>query len=116
MSLLPVSGANTLVYGSDNAGENIFNKREDVADWMKTAGTNMGLRGHLCGSGLEKALFYAPTDIEVHQGFVRPILPATQQPSLLVLHASSIHPPGTHSTGSKGGISPDPPCLVVHPI
>jgi hypothetical protein len=36
-----------LVYGSDNGGKDVYNKRKDVALWMEMAAESINLKGIL---------------------------------------------------------------------
>eukprot|EP01127_Copromyxa_protea_P017015 TRINITY_DN5149_c0_g4_i2.p1 TRINITY_DN5149_c0_g4~~TRINITY_DN5149_c0_g4_i2.p1 ORF type:complete len:1162 (-),score=193.15 TRINITY_DN5149_c0_g4_i2:138-3623(-) len=69
MSLLPVSGKDTLVYGSDNGGDNVYNLRDDVAECMRQTAEKLNIKGHLCGMKRQEVLFHSATDIEVHGGY-----------------------------------------------
>eukprot|EP01130_Rhizamoeba_saxonica_P010902 TRINITY_DN4498_c0_g1_i2.p1 TRINITY_DN4498_c0_g1~~TRINITY_DN4498_c0_g1_i2.p1 ORF type:complete len:523 (+),score=91.65 TRINITY_DN4498_c0_g1_i2:150-1571(+) len=65
VSCLPIG--DTLVYGSQNAGVNVYNSSSEVRRIMQMAGEKLNLRGHLCGKRSENTcLLYGPCDIEVH--------------------------------------------------
>jgi len=64
MSVLPIS-SKTIIYGSDTAGVNVYNKDENFNQLMIQASEKLNLRGHLVGFN-EQILIYGPCDIEGH--------------------------------------------------
>lgn len=84
-SILPISHADTLVYGSCDMGATVKDDNKVLSKLMEKAGRQMNIKGHLAGKNGD-AFLYAPTDIEGHLGrdrrfyvldFARTFPPAT---------------------------------------
>eukprot|EP00698_Gefionella_okellyi_P008753 TRINITY_DN2189_c0_g1_i3.p1 TRINITY_DN2189_c0_g1~~TRINITY_DN2189_c0_g1_i3.p1 ORF type:complete len:714 (-),score=144.48 TRINITY_DN2189_c0_g1_i3:1496-3637(-) len=65
-SVLPLSGRNSLVYGSCDGGVTVEDKNPEVAFAMRSAAKIFNIKAHCVGS--EEKLLYGPGDIEVHIG------------------------------------------------
>eukprot|EP01091_Cochliopodium_minus_P008798 TRINITY_DN2050_c0_g2_i9.p1 TRINITY_DN2050_c0_g2~~TRINITY_DN2050_c0_g2_i9.p1 ORF type:complete len:1349 (-),score=401.15 TRINITY_DN2050_c0_g2_i9:136-4182(-) len=66
ISLLPI-GKDTIVYGSFDAGNTVYDSEPKVNEMMEKLGKKMNIKGHIVG-GKKKVLIYGPADIEVHKG------------------------------------------------
>jgi hypothetical protein len=66
-SILPISHADTLVYGSCDMGATVKDDNKVLSKLMEKAGRQMNIKGHLAGKNGD-AFLYAPTDIEGHLG------------------------------------------------
>lgn len=67
MTVLPILGNDTLVYGSADAGKTIHQNAE-VHKLLEALGNRLNLRDHPVGGG--SARMVTPLDLEVHEGFV----------------------------------------------
>ena len=68
MTLLPV-GKETLVYGSNNAGQTVVKSHKGFAKLMRHAGEQLNLRPHLCGCQPRYAKkLWTGADVEGHVG------------------------------------------------
>jgi hypothetical protein len=65
MSLLPISGHDTLVYGSSDGGKTVMASYPDFNQLMERAGKLLNLKPHLCGREDPK-LLVMPVDVEGH--------------------------------------------------
>eukprot|EP01133_Synstelium_polycarpum_P007370 gene7370-8589_t len=59
-------GPGTLVYGSDDQGENVHDDNAAMSSKMKQAAEILNLKGHMTGQADAKKLLYGPCDIEGH--------------------------------------------------
>lgn len=64
-SLLPISGRDTLIYGSCDAGKTVQTTDPHFNDLMERAGTLLNLKPHYAGRDNPK-LIYMPVDVEGH--------------------------------------------------
>jgi hypothetical protein len=97
MCLLPVSGSNTLVYGSGDAGNTIHSgeKVNGLPELMRDIAKELNIKEHKVkqGDGTVKSIHTA-VDVEVHQG-------NDEEKRLYALDFARLMPPQSPSRKSK---------------
>jgi len=68
MSLLPVKGQKTLIYGSRDAGRTVVTKDERFNEAMRIAGKNLNIASSFRGIKEPGAMMHSAIDIEGHLG------------------------------------------------
>lgn len=70
-SLLPISGASTICYGTGNSGVTLHNSQPRLTRKMQLAGRTLNLKPHTVWDrvGATKEVFHVAADVEGHLGF-----------------------------------------------
>jgi hypothetical protein len=69
MSILPIRGSETIIYGSDNYGETIHNENVEMESLLQRAGKIMNIKDHRCGLNPDTSkTLSSPADLEGHYG------------------------------------------------
>lgn len=64
LSILPIKGRQTLVYGSSNAGKSFVDKSSKVHNWMRNLALELNLKPHIYAG----QIIFTCIDLEVHSG------------------------------------------------
>lgn len=67
MTILPIRGSSTLVFGSADAGTTLCSQSQ-VATILESVGKKLNLRAHAVGGPMSTLKYYTPLDLEVHRG------------------------------------------------
>eukprot|EP01132_Coremiostelium_polycephalum_P010968 gene10968-13435_t len=92
-SQLAIDCDKTLVYGSNDGGEIVHDKNEEMSAKMKQAAEILNLKGHYTGQGENKTFLYGPCDIEGH---------VTNDGHFVVIDTARIFPPEKPMTDKIG--------------
>lgn len=69
MSILPIRGSETIIYGSDNYGETIYNEELVLENLLKRAAKMVNIKEHQCGMNVATSrVLCSPADLEGHRG------------------------------------------------
>ena len=69
MSILPIRGSETIIYGSDNYGETIHNSNPEMEKLLRKAAKMMNIKEHKCGTRISTSnSLCSPADLEGHIG------------------------------------------------
>lgn len=69
MSILPIRGSESIIYGSDNYGETMYNSNRKMEGKLKSAAKMLNIKQHKCGVNVHaSATLCSPADLEGHIG------------------------------------------------
>ena len=69
MSILPIRGSQTIIYGSDDYGHTIYNDDPTMESLVKKGAKMMNIKEHKCGMNLKTSrTLWGPADLEGHLG------------------------------------------------
>ncbi|KAL6057320.1 hypothetical protein QOT17_015568 [Balamuthia mandrillaris] len=84
-SVININGTKSLVYGSADRGNTVFNRNKTMSQLMEQAADHLNLKGHVAGTDRNTcAIIHSPTDMEGHLGL---------DGKLYVLDTSHVFPP-----------------------